>query len=353
MEVIGLEPVTLAGTVVRRATLNNEDFIRDLDLRIGDNVFVEKGGEIIPKITGSDPDSRLPGAEVPAFPTRCPDCGTPLVKPEGEARWFCPNQDGCPQQIKGRLVHFVGRKAMNILAGEATVEQLYSLNLVRTPADLYDLRKGQLVLLEGWKDRAAERFLESLAESRSVGFDHVLFALGIRYVGETTARELARHFGDIDSLAAASREELLAVEDVGDVIADSILAWFAEPRHLEEVARLKAAGLQFSLEGPSQHDSEALAGKTVVISGNFSISREAMKALIERHGGRSSGSVSGKTSWLLAGEKAGPEKLKKAAQLGIPVIGEAEFRALLPDTGVAAPQSPAPKRPEELEPTLF
>ena len=343
--VANLEPVTLAGTVVRRATLNNEDFIRALDLRIGDNVFVEKGGEIIPKITGSDPDSRLPGAEVPGFPVRCPDCGTALVRPEGEARWFCPNQDGCPQQIKGRLLHFVGRRAMNILAGDATVEQLYQLGLVRTPADLYALQKGQLMQLEGWKDRAAERFLESLAASRSVGFDHVLFALGIRHIGETTAKELARHFGDIDALATATREQLLAVEDVGEVIADSLLAWFAEPRHLDEVARLRAAGLQFSLDAPSRKDSDSLAGKTLVISGNFSISRDAVKALIERHGGRCSGSVSGKTAWLVAGEKAGPEKLKKAAELGIPVIDEAGLRALLPEG--------TEERPEDLEPTLF
>ena len=339
--VANLEPVFLSGTMVRRATLVNEDQIRALDLHEGDWVYVEKGGEIIPKITGVEPSKRPPGALPPVFPQHCPDCGTALVRPEGEARWFCPNQDGCPQQIKGRLLHFVGRRAMNILAGDATVEQLYQLGLVRTPADLYALQKGQLMQLEGWKDRAAERFLESLAASRSVGFDHVLFALGIRHIGETTAKELARHFGDIDALAAATREQLLAVEDVGEVIADSLLAWFAEPRHLDEVARLRAAGLQFSLDAPSRKDSDSLAGKTLVISGNFSISRDAVKALIERHGGRCSGSVSGKTAWLVAGEKAGPEKLKKAAELGIPVIDEAGLRALLPEGT------------EEAEPTLF
>ena len=346
--VANLDPVQLAGTTVMRATLNNEDFIRELDIRIGDSLYVEKGGEIIPKITGVEESLREPGTEAVSFPRVCPDCGTTLVRPEGEARWFCPNQDGCPSQIKGRLIHFCGRKAMDILAGDATVDQLFDLGFVRTPADFYDLRKFQLVTLDGWKDRSAERFLESLDASRKVTFDHVLFALGIRYVGETTAREIARHFGDIDSIAAADKERLLEVPDVGDVIADSVYAYFRDEAHLRDIERLRAAGLQLSMEAEAAPDSDALAGKTIVISGNFSISREAMKALIERHGGHPGGSVSSKTAYLLAGGKAGPEKLKKASELGIPVISEEEFYALLPGSDTPAP---AENEPEQL--TLF
>ena len=342
--VANLEPVFLSGTMVRRATLVNEDQMRALDLHEGDSVYVEKGGEIIPKITAAEPSKRLPGALRPVFPTTCPDCGTPLVKPEGEARWFCPNGDGCPTQIKGRLIHFLTRKAMNILAGEATVEQLYNLGLVRTPADFYDLTAAQLFRLEGWKEKSVQRFLDSLSASRQVPFERVLFAIGIRYVGETTARDIARHFGSIDAIAAASREELLAVPEVGEVIADSLLAYFAEPRHQAEIARLKAAGLQLSIQA-RETVSNALDGKTIVISGNFSISREAMKALIEANGGRNGSSVSGKTDYLLAGTKPGPEKLKKAAELGIPVLSEEDFRALLPTSN-------APKA-EPIEPTLF
>ena len=306
--VANLEPVLLSGTMVKRATLNNADQMALLDIRIGDSVYVEKGGEIV-----------------------CPDCGTPLVREGDEAKWFCPNTDGCPMQIKGRLLHFMGRKAMNILAGEATVEQFYNLGLVRTPADLYDLKKGGLLMLEGWKDRSAERFLESLRASRSVPFERVLFALGIRYVGESTAKEIARHFGDIDAVAAASKEELLAVQDVGEVIAQSVVDFFKDERHIRDVRRLKEAGLKFSLEeGQAVAGSDALAGKTVVVSGNFSLSRDEIKALVERHGGRNSGSVSGKTSFLLAGSKPGPEKVRKCEELGIPVIGEDEFFAMLP-----------------------
>jgi DNA ligase (NAD+) len=340
--VANLDPVQLAGTTVMRATLNNEDFIRELDIRIGDMLYVEKGGEIIPKITGVEESARESGTEIPPFPKVCPDCGTPLVKPEGEARWFCPNQDGCPSQIKGKLIHFCGRKAMDILAGDATVDQLFNLGLVRTPADFYDLKKYQLVSLEGWKDRAAERFLESLEASRKVTFDHVLFALGIRYVGESTARELARRFGSAGAVAAASKEELLAVPDVGEVIACSVRDFFSDPRHITEIQRLEAAGLQMSIVAEeASGGSDALAGMTVVVSGNFSISRDEMKALIERHGGRNSGSVSGKTSFLLAGEKPGPEKLRKCAELGVKVIGEAEFFSMLPDSSMPAEKAAA------------
>ena len=351
--VANLEPVFLSGTMVKRATLVNEDQIRSLDIHEGDWVYVEKGGEIIPKITGVEPSKRLPGAVEPIFPRCCPDCGTPLVKPEGEVRWFCPNTMGCPTQIKGKILHFLSRKAMNILAGEATVEQLYALKLVSSPADLYQLRDADLLQLEGWKQRSARRFLQSLSDSRKVPFERVLFAIGIRYVGETTARDLARHFGSLEALRTASREELLAVPDVGSVIADSILAYFRLPENLRELERLRAAGLQFSLDQEHRRLSDVLEGKTVVISGNFSISRDDMKALIEAHGGKNSGSVSGKTAYLLAGAKPGPEKVKKASELGVEIIDEAQFYALVGD---ARPlPGPAGGLPglEETEPTLF
>ena len=328
--VANLSPVQLSGTVVKRATLNNEDMMAQMDIRVGDYVYVEKGGEIIPKITGVELSRRPEASRAPEFPKVCPDCGTPLVKEEGEAKYFCPNIDGCPTQIKGKMLHFLGRKAMNILAGEATVEQLYSLDLARTPADLYDLGKDDLLQLEGWKERSAERFLNSLKDSRKVGFEHVLFAIGIRYVGETTAKSVARYFGNIDRIASATKEELLAVPDIGDVIADSIFNYFRDERHLIEIQRLKAAGLKFSIDEPAENLSAALAGKTIVISGNFSISRDEMKALIEKNGGKNSSSLSSKTTYLLAGTKPGPEKMKKAAEIGIEVIDEETFMRMLP-----------------------
>lgn len=328
--VANLSPVQLSGTVVKRATLNNEDMMAQMDIRVGDYVYVEKGGEIIPKITGVELSRRPEASRAPEFPKVCPDCGTPLVKEEGEAKYFCPNIDGCPTQIKGKMLHFLGRKAMNILAGEATVDQLYSLDLARTPADLYDLGKDDLLQLEGWKERSAERFLDSLKASRKVGFEHVLFAIGIRYVGETTAKSVARYFGNIDRIASATKEELLAVPDIGDVIADSIFNYFREERHLIEIQRLKAAGLKFSIDEPAENLSAALAGKTIVISGNFSISRDEMKALIEKNGGKNSSSLSSKTTYLLAGTKPGPEKMKKAAEIGIEVIDEETFMRMLP-----------------------
>lgn len=346
--VANLEPVQLAGTVVKRATLNNADQMALLDIRIGDTVRVIKGGEIIPKIIGVDLELRPPHTPVPVFPSVCPDCGTPLVREEDEAKWFCPNGDGCPTQMKARLLHFLARKAMNILAGEATVEQMFSLSLVRTPADFYSLTEAQLLLLDGWKERSARRFLESLEASRSVPFPRVLFALGIRFVGETTARELAVHFRTVDALAEASVEQLLEVPDIGDVIAESVHAFFRDPRHLEEVGRLRAAGLQFSMEAETR-SSAVLEGMTVVISGTFSVSRDEMKRLVETNGGKNSSSVSGKTSFLLAGTKPGPEKVRKAEELGVRIIGEEAFRAM-----VAAPGDPdgdAPQEPEEL--TLF
>ena len=259
-----------------------------------------------------------------------PDCGTPLVREEGEAKWFCPNRKGCPTQIKGRLEHFVSRKAMNILCGEATVDQLYKLDLVKRPSDFYQLQAQQLVLLEGWKDRAAARFLESVHASLEVPFERVLFAIGIRFVGETTARDVARHFGSIDAIAAATREELLSVPEVGDVIADSIFRFFLDVENCAEVEALRAAGLKMAVENKAENASDVLAGKVIVISGNFSISRDEMKALIEANGGKNSGSVSGKTSFLLAGSKPGPEKIKKAESLGVPILDEEAFRKLIP-----------------------
>ena len=337
--VANLEPVLLSGTMVKRATLVNEDQIRALDIHEGDYVYVEKGGEIIPKITSVEPSRRKPGAKVPVFPRICPDCGAPLVREEDEAKWFCPNSDGCPMQIKGELLHFTGRRAMDILAGEATVGQLYSLGYAKTPADLYDLTPRQLTSLEGWKEKSALRFTASLDKSKAVPFERVLFALGIRFVGETTAKTLARHFGSIDALAAASEEELKNVPDVGDVCAKSIYDYFRDQRHLEEIGRLKAHGLHFSTEQQAEAASDALAGKVIVISGTFSISRDEMKALIEKHGGKNSGSISSRTSFLLAGAKPGPEKILRCEELGVPVMDEDSFMALLPAEVKAVPQT--------------
>ena len=334
--VANLSPVQLGGTTVKRATLVNEDQIAALDIRVGDFVYVEKGGEIIPKITGVNMALRPAGAVPVVFPATCPDCGTPLVKQEGEAKWFCPNRVSCPTQIKGRMIHFIGRKAMNVLAGEATVDQLFDAGLARTPADLYGISIYQLMSLEGWQEKSSQRFLDSLAKTVEVPFERVLFALGIRFVGESTARDIARHFGNIDAIAAASREQLLEVPEVGDVIAGSVYDYMHEEANLNEIARLKAVGLQFAVSGSAAVLSGALEGKTIVISGNFSVSRDAMKELIVAHGGKCTSGVTGSTSFLLAGTKPGPEKIRKCGQLGIPVVSEEEFRAMIPSTAGAA-----------------
>lgn len=345
--VANLSPVLLSGTVVKRATLNNADQMAILDIRIGDMVYVEKGGEIIPKITAVELSQRPADSQPVDFPLECPDCHTPLRRGEGEAKWFCPNTDGCPMQIKGRLLHFMSRKAMNIIAGEATVDQLYNLGLAHTPADLYDLKASQLMTLEGWKEKSAKRFIDSLRESVKVPFERVLFALGIRYVGEQTAREVARHFGDIDAIAAASEEELAAVKDVGDVIAGSIFEYMSDARHAIEIQRLRGYGLKFAVDGGAQSVlSDSLKDLTIVVSGNFSCSRETLKDLIVRHGGRNSASVSAKTSFLLAGIKPGPEKVKKCQELGIRIVSEDEFWEMLPE-GSRIDSS------DESEPTLF
>ena len=329
--VANLEPVQLSGTVVKRASLHNSEQMDLLDVHIGDYVYVEKGGEIIPKITGVELSRRAPDVTKPEFPVFCPDCGARLVKDEEEAKAFCPNQDGCPTQIKGKMVHFLSRKAMNIIAGDATVDQLYSNALVWNVADFYDLEKEHLLKLDGWKDRAAERFLKSIIESKKVPFERVLFALGIRYVGETTAKSVARHFINIDAIANASVEELLNVEDVGQVIAESIYGFFRNEDNIEMIGRLKKAGLRFETESVNSIISDRLSGKTIVISGNFSVSRDEIKALIASHGGKNSGSVSGRTTYLLAGEKPGPEKIKKAETLGVEIIDENTFMEMIND----------------------
>lgn len=323
--VANLEPVLLSGTIVKRASLHNADQMALLDIHIGDYIYVEKGGEIIPKITGVELSQRPSEATLPHFPETCPDCGTALVKDEEEAKAFCPNQSGCPTQIQAKLVHFLSRKAMNVIAGEATIEQLYRKGYVWNVADLYELEKEHLLNLDGWKDRSAERFLKSLEESKKTTFDKVLYALGIRHVGETTARSLARHFGSIDALMSASKEDLLQAEDIGEVIADSIRAYFSDNVNLDTIEKLKQAGLHFEMARPEAPESETLKGMTIVISGNFSIPRDRMKALIAAHGGKCSGSISGKTTYLVAGEKSGPEKMKKAESLGVKVIDERKF----------------------------
>lgn len=352
--VANLEPVQLSGTVVKRATLHNSEQMELLDIRIGDYVHVEKGGEIIPKITGVETDRRTAEAVKPVFPDKCPDCGTPLVKDEGGAKWFCPNTDGCPTQIKSKLVHFLSRKAMNVIAGDATVDQLFNLGLVRKPSDFYRLTGNDLLRLDGWKERSAKRFLDSLENSKKVTFDHVLFALGIRYVGESTAKAMAFHFGNIDSLMNADREQLLEVEDVGEVIADSVLEYFASEAHREDISLLRDAGLQFSVGNKKQAVSETLSGMVIVISGNFSVPRDEIKELITANGGKNSSSVSSRTSFLLAGEKPGPEKIRKAESLGIRIVDEAAFREMLGQPAVndsAGEDSHAQNT--HFEPTLF
>lgn len=349
--VANLEPVQLSGTIVKRASLHNADQMQLLDIHIGDFVYVEKGGEIIPKITAVELSQRPQDARLPHFPEVCPDCGTPLVKDEQEAKSFCPNQDGCPTQIQAKLVHFLSRKAMNVIAGDATVEQLYNKALVWNIADFYELTKEHLLTLDGWKEKSADRFLKSIQESRNVPFERVLYALGIRHVGETTAKSVAKHFGNIDSIAEADIEQLLNVDDIGEIIAESIYSYFRNPENIEIISRLKAAGLRFEIGEQKVSLSSSLEGLTIVISGNFSISRDQMKELITLHGGKNSGSVSGKTSFLLAGEKAGPEKLKKAESLNIKIIDEQEFMKMIGHQ--QEPSIVETSQTEVIEPTLF
>ena len=349
--VANLAPVQLAGTTVKRATLNNEDFIRQFDLHYGDTVTVVKGGEIIPKIIGVNLDKRQAGAKPVEFVKTCPICGTPLIQNEGEAAWYCPNSSGCSPQIRGRIEHFIGRKAMNIESlGEGKVELLYEEGLVRNVADLYDLTFEKLYGLEkvitiedefslmpvatrkvSFKEKTAQNILDALEKSKSVPFERVLFALGIKFVGESVAKVLAKAMHDIDHIIVARVEEMTEINEIGEKIALSVRNFFDDERNIEIVNRLKQHGLQFAMaEQPVSDKEQVLAGKTFVVSGVFAhYSRDGIKETIEAYGGKNVGSISGKTDYVLAGDKMGPEKRKKAESLGIPIITEAEFEEMI------------------------
>ena len=330
--VANLEPVLLSGTIVKRASLHNEDIIKGLGIHEGDMLYVEKGGEIIPKITGVDASQRQPGARPIEFVSHCPACGAPLVRIEGEAAWQCPDKFNCPPQIAGRVEHFVGRKMMNIEGiGEETAQQLYDAGLVRNIADLYDLQPSQLERLEGFGRRSAERAVESIRATTSVPYDRVIYALSIPYVGDTVAKKVARAFPDIDTLMAASAAELAATKDIGPRIAESIVDYFGNPINRSIVERLRAAGLQMrQSEEANEGRTDLLQGKSFVISGVFALhSRDEYKAMIELNGGKNVGTISKKTDYVLAGENMGPAKREKAASLGIPIIDEQQFLAML------------------------
>ncbi len=336
--VANLEPIQLSGTMVQRATLHNEDFIRSLDLHEGDMVWVEKGGEIIPKIVSVDKPQNSKGYARDTqkidyqFPTLCPECGTPLVRVEGEAAWRCPNETGCQPQIKGKIEHFVSHKAMNIDGlGEETIDLFFERGMLHNIADIYALRKDDIAQLERLGDKSADNILSGIEASKQVPWARVLFALGIRMVGETTAKKIAKRFPSIDALQAATKEELIAVEDVGEQIADNIIAYLHNEKNLLIINRLREAGVTMKEEsGEWKAESDKLAGKTIVISGTFAQhSRDEYKDIIEAHGGKNSGSVSKKTSFILAGENMGPEKRKKAEELGIPLMSEEEFLQLI------------------------
>ena len=329
--VANMEPVQLAGTTVKRATLNNEDFIKSFDLHLGDYVYVEKGGEIIPKIVGVDVELRPIVAQPVQFITRCPECGTPLVRIEGEAVHYCPNDAGCPPQIKGRIEHFISRRAMNIDSlGPETVDDYYRQGLIHNIADLYTIDVQQ-INGDGSREKSARKIVGSIEASKQVPFERVVFALGIRFVGETSARLLARHFKNIDALMSASIEELQEVEGIGEVMARSVKNYFQNPQNLAIVERLRQYGLQMSLsEEQMSASSDLLAGKSIVISGVFEHhSRDEYKQIIEQNGGKNVGSISGKTSFILAGDNMGPSKLQKAEKLGIPIVSEEEFLKMI------------------------
>ncbi len=329
--VANMDPVQLAGTTVKRATLNNEDFIRSFDLHIGDYVYVEKGGEIIPKIVGVDLDQRPIIAQPVQFITHCPECGAKLVRYEGEAAHYCPNDAGCPPQIKGRIEHFISRKAMNIDSlGPETVDDYYRHGLIHNIADLYTIDVQQ-INGDGSRTKSAMKIVNGIKNSTQVPFERVVFALGIRFVGETSARLLARHFKTMDALVNASMEELQEVEGIGEVIAKSVQSYFRHPQNMEIINRLRQYGVQMSLsEEQIQGVTDKLAGKSIVISGVFAQhSRDEYKMMIEQHGGKNVGSISGKTSFILAGENMGPIKLQKAEKLGIPIVSEEEFLEMI------------------------
>ena len=334
--VANLEPVLLAGTTVKRASLHNADIIGELDLYLDDNVYVEKGGEIIPKIVGVNKDIRtlFPGEKV-RFITHCPECGALLVREAGEAAHYCPNEWVCPPQIKGKIEHFVTRRAMNINIGPETVEDLYNAGYIRNAADLFTVRFADLMRLERWAEKSARNFLESLETSKQTPFERVLFALGIRFVGETVAKRLANAFISYDNLASASFDDLTAVEEVGGRIAQSVVDYFNDYRNIEMGRRLKEYGLQMQISDERQiNRTDRLKGQTVVISGTFTQhSRDEYKAMIEQHGGKNSGSVSGNTGFLLAGDNMGPAKLEKATKSGVKIIHETDFLKLINDNG--------------------
>ena len=335
--VANLDPVQLSGTVVKRASLHNADIIEGLDLHIGDKVYVEKGGEIIPKITGVEASVRDLFAEKVQFITHCPECGTALVRDEGEAAHYCPNEAHCPPQITGKMVHFVSRKAMNIDGlGEETIDLLYRNGLARNIADLYRLKLLDLALLERMGEKSGRRILKSLEASKQVPFARVLFALGIRYVGETVAKRLSAKLKSMDALMQASLEELMSIDEIGESIAQSLVAYFAQDENKQLIADLQEIGLQMAVDEQTQQaGSEALKGKTIVISGTFvQHSRDELKALIELHGGKNTGSISKNTSFILAGDNMGPAKADKAAQLGVPMLSEQEFLSLIEQNNV-------------------
>jgi len=330
--VANLEPVLLAGTTVKRASLHNADIIKNLDLHLGDTVFVEKGGEIIPKITGVDPASRHPMAQAVDFIKICPECGTGLIRNEGEAAYYCPNEIGCPPQIKGKMEHFISRKAMNIDGlGQETIDLLYNEGLIRNIADIYELRKEQISRLERLGDKSAERILKSLEESKNIPFEKLLFALGIRFVGETVAKILANRLISIEQIETASLEQLKAIDEIGGRIAESVKAYFSNPENISLVNRLKELGLQMQIDEVSlANRSEKLNGLTIIISGTFEKnSRDDLKKMIEQNGGKNVSSISKNTSYLLAGNNIGPSKLEKAEKLNIPIISEDEFLRMI------------------------
>lgn len=330
--VANLKPVLLAGTMVKRASLHNADQIALLDIRIGDQVIIEKGGEIIPKITGVKLEDRTTDSKPVSYITVCPECGATLVRLPGEAKHYCPNEAGCPPQIKGKLVHFVSRKAMNIGCADATIEQLFNHGLLHDIADFYALKKEILVKLERFADKSADNLIRSIDGSKKTPFERVLFAIGIRYVGETVAKKLASYFTSVDILMNASYDDLMGVQEIGDVIAKSILAFFSDPRNREIINKLKEAGLQFRNSGVVNMVSEKLKNKNLVISGVFKYhSREEIAKLIVENGGRNTSSISANTDYLVAGEGMGPAKKEKAAKFGVPVITEDEFLKLLED----------------------
>lgn len=328
--VANLDPVQLSGTIVKRASLHNDDFIQGLDLYIGDMVYVEKGGEIIPKIVGVDLDARLLIGDKVRFISKCPECNTNLIRYDGEAAHYCPNQMYCPPQIKGRIEHFVSRKAMNINIGKESIELLYSKGLINNVADLYSLTLEDLISLERWGQKSAENLLKSLEESKKVEFHRVLFALGIRFVGATVAKRITNQLSSMEAISSATIEQLMKIDDVGERVANSIVDFFSNEQNVDIVNRLKQIGLQMEGEKSEELISDKLSGFSIVISGTFSqFSRDELKLMIEKNGGKNVSSISSKTSFLVAGENMGPSKLEKAKSLGLKILSETEFLNLL------------------------